>query len=382
MRRTRIVGPIGAGLAAFAALGCRPAPRVAEIATGLGQGAEPNVITVANEALGEWDGRGALRIVVTYDTTRGTGPNRVQLSDQVEQAVKAAARPAVVAVVGPGGSRDALQVVPIYREAGLPQILPSATSGLLPSGGPWSFRLAPSDSAQGEFLGEFVARMLHGRAVTLFYIPDEYGRGLGSGISAALLRLGVRLIDRVPVPGGLPCVEADVRNPYDDMLVSTLRRGRPDVIVVAGAAWEAVCLARAAGPRLPGIRIVAGDAAEINLLQRRQAGPIADSIYLVAFWHPAQSDSTSREFTRRFRRVVGRLPTHGDAMWYDAAMVAATAIRSVGPSRKAVRDYLVSLGNTRPPYPGVTGPIAFTPGIRRPIVMTRLAGPETVLIAP
>jgi branched-chain amino acid transport system substrate-binding protein len=287
-----------------------------------------------------------------------------------------------VVVVGPGGSRDALQVAPIYREAGMPQILPSATSDLLPAAGPWTFRLAPSDSAQGEFLGNFVGQQLHAQAVTLFYIPDEYGRGLSAGIVAALARAGVGLLDRVPVPVGITCNDPGVRNPYDDVVLSALRRGHPDVLVIAGAGWETTCIALAAGQRLPGVRIVAGDATELTPDQRRIAGAVADSIYLVAFWHATQGDSASGQFTAHFRRITGLVPNHGDAMWYDAAMLAATAIRTVGPDRGAIRDYLLSLGRARPPYPGVTGPIAFTPGVRRPLLMTRLTDSGTVVVAP
>jgi branched-chain amino acid transport system substrate-binding protein len=288
----------------------------------------------------------------------------------------------VVAVVGPGGSREALQVAPIYGDAGLPQILPVATSALLPSAGPWTFRLAPGDSAQGEFIGDFVGRALKGKAATLFYLPDEYGRGLAAGTVAALSRYGVRLIDQVPVAAAMSCESTRERNPYEDVVHSSLRRGRPDVIVVAARQMETLCIARAAGPALPGIRIVAGDGAAIPLGMRPLGGAAADSIYLVAFWSDQRNDPRSHAFVERFRRRTGRDPTHGDAMWFDALMLAAEAIRTVGPDRRAVRLYLESLGRERPPYQGVTGPIGFGLAIRRPLIMTRLSAQGPVPVTP
>ena len=77
---------------------------------------------------------------------------------------------------------------------------------------------------------------------------------------------------------------------------------------------------------------------------------------------------------------MGREPRHGDATWYDALMLASQAVRDAGPDRAAVRAWLESLGRTRPPYFGVTGPIAFTPDAARPLVMTRLRGRQSILV--
>jgi ABC-type branched-subunit amino acid transport system substrate-binding protein len=97
----------------------------------------------------------------------------------------------------------------------------------------------------------------------------------------------------------------------------------------------------------------------------------------VAFWHPSQPDSLSREFVARFLRSAGRSPRHDDAMFYDATALIVEAVRTVGPDRAAVRAYLEQLGRSRPPYQGVTGPIAFTPQARRPLLMTRIRGGRT-----
>ena len=67
-------------------------------------------------------------------------------------------------------------------------------------------------------------------------------------------------------------------------------------------------------------------------------------------------------------------------MFYDAVMLLGLAVREGAVSRAGVAEYLSQLGRERPPYRGITGPIAFTPGAPRPLLMTRLkAGrPEPV----
>ena len=105
-------------------------------------------------------------------------------------------------------------------------------------------------------------------------------------------------------------------------------------------------------------------------------------MYLVAFWHVERDDSASRAFAEQFRRIVKREPRHDDAMFYDAVMVAAEAIREGGPSRDAVAKYLSELGRSRPPYRGVTGPIAFALGSARPLLMTRLRDGRPEIVSP
>jgi len=113
------------------------------------------------------------------------------------------------------------------------------------------------------------------------------------------------------------------------------------------------------------------------------AAPAADSIYVVAFWLPDAPDSLSRAFVARFRRVVGRDPQSTDAMSHDALLLAATAIRTAGASRRGVRDYLRALGRSRPPFAGVTGPITCTASRPAALVMAQLRhGVPVRVVAP
>lgn len=360
--------------------GCAREPADAEIAVGYGQGNPPNSITVAAEALAAAHRPADPRIRITLDTRSGAAGTTSTLSGDVEHATRVVANKHVMVAVGPGGSREALQAAPIYRDAGVAELLPSATSRLLRTAGRWTFRLSPDDSVQGEFIGRFVAEQLHGRVVTLFYIADEYGLGLSAGTAVALAQRGVHVVDQIPVTASKRCQPESRTNEYESQVAASLKRGIPDVVIIAGRGWETACIARAAQARVAGARFVGGDGVDATPQFRAAAGAAGDSMYLVAFWHPDRDDAVSRAFVSSFRRLVGRAPRHGDATWYDAVMLAAQAIREAGADRVAIRNYLESLGRTRPAYAGVTGPIAFTPEASRPLVMTRLHGAETILM--
>ena len=338
----------------------------------------PSAADVAQAALDDSHQPGGQRITVTSGDPARPFANPDPLLNEVDRAIHFASNPSIVAVVGPSGSREALQTAPVYRDARVPNLIPTGNSSRFLNLGPLFFLLAPRDSVQGEFIGEFVAERLGARRVAIMYLPDEYGVGLAAGSEAALRRRRIDLTVRMPVRPMQACPPRTPRNEYDDVVVDVLKYGTPDVVVLATRTQATACIARAVRERLTGTRFVAGDGALVDESFAQLAGPAADSMYLVAFWHRTDPDSASRAFTARFRAHVGREPRHDDAMFYDAVMLAGHAIRNGGPSRSAVAKYLGQLGRSRPPYRGVTGPIAFTPeAVPRPLIMTRLLNGQT-----
>jgi branched-chain amino acid transport system substrate-binding protein len=323
-------------------------------------------VQVARDEIGGWPADGAA-IRIVYDSIIQGDPPDVE----VMRAQRIAETPNLIAVVGHGGSRGSLAAAPIYAAAGIPQIVPTGTSRLLRQAGPWAFMLAPDDSTEGALIGRFTAERLGARRVLLFFTNDEYGVGLRDGVAAELAARDVAVLDKVGV---------DPSSDIPTLFEASLRRGIPDVIVVAGRHTETGRVARAALGRVPRLRVVAGDGALLLPVLPDLAGPAADSIYVVAFWLPDAPDSMSRAFVERFHRVTGHDPAPDDAMNHDALLLLAHAVRAVGPNRVAVRGYLESLGRTRPPYRGISGDITFVGTRTPPLVMARLRGGRVVRV--
>lgn len=303
------------------------------------------------------------------------------LSAEVQRATNLTADRDVIVVVGPGGSREALQVTPIYREARMPNILPSVTSRLLANAGAYSFLLAPNDSLQGEFIGAFADTALHARRAAVIYVPDEYGSGLTAGTAAAFAARGVTLLDRVPMRPNLDCTTAQAIAAYDDLARQLSRHGRPDVIVLATRTITSACSARALRAQFPGAAIIAGDGTYLEPLFTARAGASADGMFLVAFWHESLDRPGNAEFTARFEQRMHRRPRHSEAGFYDGVMLAASAIWTAGADREAVRRHLAALGGTVPAYEGIAGPIAFAGGPRAAMFITRLKGGTSEVVA-
>jgi branched-chain amino acid transport system substrate-binding protein len=340
--------------------GCRAARRPAVIGYAFPRWGE-EAVRVALDEIGSWPepARPAIRII--YDSAATGDPPDVE----VERAQRFAAIPALVGIVGHGGSRGTLVAAPVYNQAGIPQIAPTSTSRLLKQAGPWTFQLPPDDSVEGAFIARFAMERLGASRLSVFYINDEYGAGLRDGVAAEVGRRAARILDVVGFDKG---------SDFPTLVAASLHRAIPDVLVVAGRQRETALIASAAWRRHRGLRVIAGDGALVLPMLSEAAGPAADSIYVVAFWLPDHGDSLSHAFVERFQRLAGRVPQSTDAMNHDALLLMARAVRDVGPNRSAIRAYLASLGVTRPPYPGVTGPIAFTATRPPRLIMTHVRG--------
>jgi ABC-type branched-subunit amino acid transport system substrate-binding protein len=342
----------------------------------------PNAGTVAEVALERTRRPGERRIrVLMGDSVAPAGGGAGSLALEVERATRLAARSDVVGVVGPGGSRQALHVAPIYREAGLVDVVPTATSRLLGDAGTGAFLLAANDSVQGAFLAAFAKTALGARSAVIFYLPDEYGRGLAAGTTAALWTLNIRLVDRMPVRPTGDCTSPRGQAYFADLISVVTLRGTPDVAVLAVRTAEAACLAPAARARWPRVKLLTGDGVSLDAEFAARVGEAADSLYGVTFWHSTPDDSASRSFVVDFRRITGREPGNEDAMFYDATMLLGDAIRIAGADRRAIQRHFTELGRARPSYLGVTGPISFDTARRPPLLMIQLVGGRSVVVA-
>ncbi len=338
------MGALGVGLLA---MGCHDGARRSTPVLVVVTGTAP-VVELAKQDVRSLTPERGQEIRVVVDTESRAGAERVD--NEANRAERLVDTPGLFALVGHLGSRGSLAAAPVYNHAEVVQLVPTATSHLLGDVGPWTFTLSPNDSVEGTALGRFAAEYLDARRVALFYVPDEYGMGLRVAAMRQLREHGVRVVDNVPIVAG-----ADL----EVLLGSSIRRSPPDLILCMCPAAQTGSLARIARQLQPGLRVLAGDAATSLSQLIEAAGEAADSIYVATFWIPPGTTDAGRKFTARYQAMTGRTPEAGDALLYDAIMLLATAASNVGTRREMIRQYLEALGISRPPYPGVTGPIAF-----------------------
>lgn len=300
------------------------------------------------------------------------------LAGEVRRAAELARVPGVAVVVGHVGSRATLLAAPIYGDAGIPVVVPTATSRRLKAAGAHVFTMAPDDSLEGEFIVEFVRRRLAAASLSIVYAPDEYGLGVRAGVEAAAALRSMRVVDAIPVSVNDCRVRAD---PYALAARASLRRGRPDVVIIATSSTIAACVVRAFRAEQPGIRVVMADGAAPTAAYLEVAGPAADSSFFAAFWHAELDAARSAAFRESFRALTGRAPQASEVVWYDALRLAAdVALRANGRPARA-RELLARIGGAQPVH-GLAGPISFAPRRPLPLVMTVYARGVAAMVTP
>jgi branched-chain amino acid transport system substrate-binding protein len=276
----------------------------------------------------------------------------------------------LVGVVGHPGSRSSLIAAAIYNEAGVVQVVPSGTSRELRDAGPWTFTLPPNDSVEGAAIAAFSQEVLGARRATVFFLTDEYGYGLREGVVAGLKAHGVEVLDEVPTRT-LYQMEDTAGGDLESLVHAALDRGRPDIVILATRDYSARIIVPSVLARYPDVRFLAGDGVILSGGNRASLREHQDRIYQTLFWDPFRADSVSMDFVERYRQLTGAFPSHDHALYRDGLVLLADAVRAVGTDRRAIREYLLTLGNTRPPFHGVTGPISFTPDRVLPVFIIR-----------
>jgi ABC-type branched-subunit amino acid transport system substrate-binding protein len=64
-------------------------------------------------------------------------------------------------------------------------------------------------------------------------------------------------------------------------------------------------------------------------------------------------------FAEAFKARFAVAPDHWAALGYDAAMMIGLAAQESKPTRRAIQEWLATVGHGHAPHPGATGSIAF-----------------------
>lgn len=256
---------------------------------------------------------------------------------------------AVVAVVGHITSGTTLAAARIYGGGGnpLPVISPTASSPELSGINPFVFRVCPSDLSHGPALARFAFETLHARRAGIAYLNDDYGRGVRQAFTAEFTRLGGVVVEQDPFLPMTPSVE-----PY----VSRMRAAGVDVLMLAADVPGAELALREVRRQGLGWPVIGSDA----LVGIEGDGPLADGVHVSSAYLPDRSGDKNAAFVIDFFRATqGQRPNDVAGLTYDTMQLLAAALEAVGPDRRALRDYVASVGDRRPAFDGVTGRIAF-----------------------
>ncbi len=291
------------------------------------------------------------------------------VSDPVRIADTFRGDPRVVGVVGHPESGTTLAAIDEYADArnggenGVVTISPTGTSPALSGANRWLFRVCPSDVQASRAVARYLLDSLQAHRASVIYRNDAYGKDWAKSFGETY-RLGKGVVvQRDPYLQGATAWDAYAG--YVKLL-------KPDVLLFPGSQEDALLALRAmraAGVDTPFIGGDATSGLEAN------ADEFPGVRYTAFFLARRATTAEAKAFISAYTTAYKEEPDQRAALAYDAAMLIGRAAVEVGANRAAIRDYVESIGQSRPAVAGVAGPIAFDEkhdAVNKPVVIARV----------
>ncbi|OGH01024.1 MAG: hypothetical protein A2600_01180 [Candidatus Lambdaproteobacteria bacterium RIFOXYD1_FULL_56_27] len=158
----------------------------------------------------------------------------------------------VVAVIGHTCSGATKAALPIYQNAKIPLLSPSATSPELTLSGnfPYFFRTIPHDAAQAVLEAQFITQVLKAKTVVVIHDKGDYGKGLAELVDQELKKRSVQVLLFEGVTPGAVDYSA---------LIRKVKRLSPEVVVFGGYHPEATKIVSQAKQKGITAKFISGD---------------------------------------------------------------------------------------------------------------------------
>ncbi len=258
----------------------------------------------------------------------------------------------VVAVIGTGGSSQAIPAAEVLQEAGIVQITPSSTNNATTQIGDYIFRMAYNDEFQGEVAAGYASDEVGAQRVAIVrQQDDDYSFGLAGFFQ-----------DNFEEMGGETLVVDVVANQVDfASQINEIRQFNPDAIyapIFCSEAAPFVVQLRQQG--FTDTPLIGADASDDPQCVDG-AGEAINGWTFTAFAIPEQLTGDAAERAAEFQSFFGESQPDGTFNGFtlagaDSYNVLVEAMTQAGEvDAEAVRDALQSLSD----FPGVTGSITY-----------------------
>ncbi len=258
----------------------------------------------------------------------------------------------VVAVLGTGGSSQAIPAAEVLQDAGIIMITPSSTNNATTQIGDHIFRVAYNDEFQGAVAAEYLYNEAEARRVAVFrQQDDDYSFGLAGFFDDAFRAAGGETVI-VDYTAGTVDFAAQIND---------IRAFNPDVIYTPGFCPELASLVPQLLQQGFTEQLKMGGDGTDDAQCPDGGGEAFNGFRFTAFAEPEQLSDEAAERAEAFRASFDESQPDGTFNGFtlagaDAYNVIVAAIEAAGSTEPdAVLNALAGLED----YPGVSGPITF-----------------------
>jgi branched-chain amino acid transport system substrate-binding protein len=223
----------------------------------------------------------------------------------------------VIGVIGHLNSGQTAAAMQVYKDLPLVVITPTASAVSLTQQGYHNFfRVNANDAAQAPALAHFIVEQLKGQRVVVVHADNDYGNGLGEGVTTALTSLGVTPAAVVKIP--------EAQNSYAQF-IPAIKNAQPDVVFLAGYETEGYVLLpelRAAGVNA---QFICSDGC-FNSTYVDEAAPASEGTFVGAIT-PDPKRVADAGWWQDYQKIESRNPDTYSVPGYAAMAVLAEGVK-------------------------------------------------------
>jgi branched-chain amino acid transport system substrate-binding protein len=286
-----------------------------------------NIYNGAKLAIDQYNaGNPKTKITLVKEDTQGDPTQAQNLAPQI-------ARSGIVGIVGPAFSGESTKADPVFEQAKIPNISPSATSATLSQNG-WKFwhRVVANDGVQGPGVADFMAKTLGAKTVAVIDDASDYGKPLADAVAQQLQKDGATIADRESI---------DVKASDYSSTVNKVKATNADAIFYGGYYSDAAKLVKQFRDGGVTAKFVSDD----GTLDQKfidGAGPAAEGAYIscTCVLATASDDPAVQKFIDDYKKAFGSDPATYSAEGYDAATAFVKAVQAGKTTGTDINDFL------------------------------------------
>ncbi len=360
-RVLRLVGPLAVGALALAACGGSSNDNSG---SGSGSGGGKPTFKLAYQGPLSGDNAqlginmdNAAKLAVKQANDKGDLPFTLVYTNSDDQGTPDGGPPAatkligdsqVMAVVGPAFSGATKASEPLFSQATMASVSPSATNDQLTSLGFKTFyRIVPPDSAQGTEAAGYIAKVLQAKKVYSVDDKSEYGAGLSGILEPALKNAGVTVVHE----GIAPTKDYSA-------IAQKVTGASPDTVYYSGYFAEFALFTKALKAAGYSGKLMGGDGDKDQQYVIQAGADKAEGTLFSCPCADATVDPKAADFAKAYKAAYNVDPGTYSPEAYDSANAVIAAMKSVGKdlTRAKVNDAVKAID-----FPGITKQVKFLP---------------------
>jgi branched-chain amino acid transport system substrate-binding protein len=264
--------------------------------------------------------------------------------ERARQAASSLVQKDVLAVIGTYYAATALGATQVLGDARTVCLFPTIGSSEVIGANPYMFSLDFPDEVQGGFIAVYLKEVLKKDNVLVIHSRDPFGLGLKQAFLDKASRIGLKVVDVLPVDAEVPA--------------SFVAQRRPDAAANAGiGAVVALTHSEAGLQFLPQLRQQGINAPVIapNTWTNKKFitdidEKITHDVYVTAPFLYEIANEQAGWFAQTYKRKYGDTPPASAALAYDSLLLLANALgaltdpaKGVTPTRQGIRDWLAGV---------------------------------------